>query len=182
MELTKQNIVDFLLQKFNGNSIKQFIEEVCHITTEGDMCITKKDNTIQLISNNPKANIIGGDAISAIVLALNILEELSNNGCIIIYQMNKNEQVTIGNENMTNGNSFKITNDIILKYIDKELLVTDELQKFKERGCLSLNDYNNAKSLKVAQRTLKVSRINIWVAIGVAIVGLITNCICQCLI
>lgn len=182
MIITKENIVDYIEQNPNCSSVKHFIEEVCSITKEGDLLITKTNDTIELISDNPYANIIGGDAISAIVLALNILEELSNNGCIIIYQMNKNEQVTIGNENITNGNSFKITNDIILKYIDKELLVTDELQKFKERGCLSLNDYNNAKSLKVAQRTLKVSRINIWVAIGVAIVGLITNCICQCLI
>lgn len=180
MELTKQNIVDFLLQKFNGNSIKQFIEEVCHITTEGDMCITKKDNTIQLISNNPKANIIDGDAISAIVLALNILEELSNNGCVIVYQLNKNDQVSIGNESITDGKCFEITNDIILKYIDKELLVTDELQKYKERGYLSLNEYNNAKSLEVARCTLNVSKINMWVAIVVAIAGLILKCICKC--
>lgn len=178
MELTKQNIVDFLLQKFNGSSVKHFIEEVCHITNQGDMCITKKGNTIQLISNNPHASLIGGDAISAIVLALNILEELSNNGCVIVYQMNKNDQVSIGNESITDGKCFEITNDIILKYIDKELLVTDELQKFKERGCLSLNDYNDAESLKMAQRTLKASKINIWIAIVVAMVDLILRCIC----
>ena len=180
MELKKQNIVDFLLQKFNGSSVKHFIEEVCHITNQGEMCITKKGNTIQLISNNLHANIIGGDAISAIVLALNILEELSHNGCVIVYQINKNDQVSIGNESITDGKCFEITNDIILKYIDKELLVTDELQKYKERGYLSLNEYNNAKSLEVARCTLNVSKINMWVAIVVAIAGLILKCICKC--
>lgn len=177
MEINLEKIVKYF-EKPNCNSVKHFIEEECSITKEGDIVITKTNNTIELISNKPDASFIGGDTISAIVLALNILEELSNNGCVIIYQMNENEQVTIGNATITNGNRFKITNDIILKYIDKELLVTDELQKFKERGYLSLNDYNNAESLKVAQRTLKVSRINLWVAIGVAIVGLIIKCIC----
>ncbi len=100
--------------------------------------------------------------------------------------MNKNDQIVIGNSNIKESNRFTITNDIILKYIDKELLVTDELQNFKERGYLSLNDYNNAESLRAAQHTLKVSqhtlnvsKINLWVAIGVAIAGLILKCICQ---
>ena len=140
--------------------MKHFIEEVCSITKEGNLLITKTNDTVELISNNPNTNYVGGDVINAIVLALNILEELSNNGCVIIFQMNENEQVTKGNSNITNGNRFKITNDIILKYIDKELLVTDELQRFKERECLSVNDYNNAKSLMSQEDFEKITHKN----------------------
>ena len=174
MVLTKQNIVEFIEKNPKCNSVKHFIEGACSITKDGDLAIIKKGNTIELISQDSNAEFIGSNAISDIVFALNILEELSNNGCVIIYQMNKNDRVSIGNETIS-GSCFSITNDIILKYIDKELLATDELQKYKERGCLSLNDYNNIESLRVANETLKVSQCNMRVAIATFLVSVILD-------
>lgn len=173
MILTKHNIVEFI-EHSPVCSVKHFIEGMCSITKDGDLAIIKKGDTIELISQDSNVEFIGSDAITAIVLALNILEELSNNGCVIIYQINKNERVSIGNETIT-GPRFSITNDIILKYIDKELMVTDELQKYKERGYLSLNDYNNAESLKVSQKTLKVSRYNMLIAIIISVASIILD-------
>lgn len=171
----KKKIVDYLLKSSSASSVRQLIEEVCQINDDETFIFDLEGKSIEYISTNQDASIIGGEAASAIVYTLNVLEDLQKNGCIIIYQLNKKEQIILGNGKNKSGNLYRITNDFILKYVDKEIyIIEDELQNYKDRGYLGFNDYQNQQSLKFVKKTLKVSIINMWVAIAATIVSIIT--------
>lgn len=171
----ENKIIEYL-KKGTSLKVKSLIEDVCNIKQSGDICITIDYNSmkITLSSCNPNSNIIGSDAVSAMVYVLYVLEELSNKGCIIIYQINKGKPICVGNENIK-GISYEITNDMILKYLNKEIYVTPELKKYIDRGQMSIADYNNSKILENAQTTLHHSKINMWIAIVSCIITLVFN-------
>lgn len=173
----KTKLMEYLT---NGNSlkVKSLIEDVCDIKQDGDILVNvDPNNNIKLTSSSADANIIGSDAISAMVYVLYVLEELSNKGCIIIYQINKDKPICVGNENIK-GNPYEITNDMILKYLNKEIYVTPELKKYIDRGQLSMADYNSSKILENAKSTLRHSKINMWIAIISVIISFLLN-ICK---
>lgn len=173
----KTKLMEYLT---NGNSlkVKSLIEDVCDIKQDGDILVNvDSNNNIKLTSSSADANIIGSDAISAMVYVLYVLEELSNKGCIIIYQINKDKPICVGNENIK-GIPYEITNDMILKYLNKEIYVTPELKKYIDRGQLSMADYNSSKILENAKSTLRHSKINMWIAIISVIISFLLN-ICK---
>lgn len=174
----KTKVMEYLTSSENSLKVKSLIEYVCDIKQDGDILVNvDSNNNIKLTSSSADANIIGSDAISAMVYVLYVLEELSNKGYIIIYQINKGKPIGVGNENVK-GIPYEITNDMILKYLNKEIYVTPELKKYIDRGQLSMADYNSSKILENAKSTLRHSKINMWIAIISVIISFLLN-ICK---
>lgn len=146
MDEIRKKTIDFLKSNQGCYSVKTIIKEIFNINEQADFRLTfdVKEGTIIMISNNPNANVIVGDAIGEITLMLSYIKELSDNGCAMIYQINKNDKIIIGNSKIKDesNNHYCITNDLILKYIDKEIMViSDKLQDYIDRDCKSFNDY-----------------------------------------
>lgn len=125
----------------------------------------------RLYSTDEYACVKSADLIGEIILALRDLEDLAQHGCIILYKQRKSP-VTLCNKSMTDfSHQYNIEEEILWKYIDCEIIVTCELEKYIGQGYMYFDDYLSIQNLEASKKNLRYAQISMIISILGAIIS-----------
>ena len=191
-------MIHILSQPQQGTTVRHWLNECWKINENVDYAIVvdPTSQTTVAYSANQNANIDIPDLIGSIVFSLKVLEKLCDNGCIVLYNLQAPRPVTLGNPALVgHANAFPIAENMMWKYMNMEIVTTNELTSYIERGYQTFSEYTTnenlrltrdsfiatKESLQVAQDTLQTSKCSLWVAIASMIVSIIVSVLCRVL-
>lgn len=193
-----EKMIHILSKPQQGTTVRHWLNECWKINENVDYAIVvdSTSQTTVVYSANQNANIDIPDLIGSIVYSLKILENLRDNGCVVLYNLQAPHPVTLGNPALIGqANAFPIAENMMWKYMNMEIVITNELTSYIERGYQTFSEYATnenlrltrdgfiatKESLQVAQDTLQTSKCSLWVAIITMIVSILISILCRVL-
>ncbi len=191
-------MIHILSQPKQGTRVHHWLSECWEMNGNVDYAIvvdpTNQTTIVYSIDSNARIDV--PDLIGSIVFSLKVLENLRNNGCIVLYNLQEPQSITLGNSALVGHvQEFRIADNILWKYMNMEIVTTNKLSLYIERGYQTSSEYTTnenlrltkeschatQESLKTAQDTLQASKCSICIAIITMIVSIITSILCRIL-
>ena len=193
-----ERMIHILSQPRQGTRVHHWLRGCWEMNGNVDYAIVVNptNQTTVVYSTNKNAKTDVPNLIGSIVFSLKVLEELRDNGCIVLYNLQTPQPITLGNSDLVGyAQEFRIADNILWKYMNMEIVTTNKLSLYIERDYQTFSEYTTnenlrltreschatQESLKTAQDTLQASKCSICIAIITMILSIITSILCRIL-